>query len=151
MSLYREASRRRRLPLIAAVAALVVGLSAGFALGRATVPEPTISGALEDVSVDLSRARDALELLAIEYRQGVSEGRVTASTEYAAARTDLQTSRDSYANARDDVAVLAPGETKRVDRLLRELAALVELKAPPAAVAAKARETERALHALPGG
>jgi hypothetical protein len=52
---------------------------------------------------------------------------------------------------RDDVAVLAPGETKRVDRLLRELAALVELKAPPAAVAAKARETERALHALPGG
>lgn len=151
MSLYREASRRRRLPLLAAAAALVVGVLAGFAIGRATAPEPTAADALAGVEAELRTARDALELLAIEYPQGVSDGRVTAQTEYDAARADVQRARDAFGRARDDLAALAPAASARAGRLLAEVATLVERRASAAEVEARAGAADRALRELPGG
>lgn len=151
MSLYREASRRRRLPLLVAAAALAVGVPTGFGIGRATAPEPTVADALERVRAELRTARDALELLAIEYPQAVSDGRVTAPTEYDAALADLRRARDAFERARDDLAAITPAAAARVDRLLADVAALVDRKAPAAQVAARAREAEQALRELPGG
>lgn len=151
MSLYREASRRRRLPLLIAAAALAIGVPTGFGIGRATAPEPTVADALERVRTELRTARDALELLAIEYPQGVSDGRVTAPTEYDAALADLRRARDAFERARDDLAAINPTAASRVDRLLADLAELVDGKGPAAQVAARAREAERAIRDLPGG
>ena len=151
MSLYREVSRRRRLPLLAAAAALLVGIAAGFVVGRSTAPEPSVANALEKIAVDLDTARDALELVAIEYPQGVSGGRVTAPTEYDAANADLERSREAFERAQSGLGPLAVEDAAEVERMLVELAALVERKAPAPAVEAKARATERALRALPGG
>jgi F0F1-type ATP synthase membrane subunit c/vacuolar-type H+-ATPase subunit K len=151
MSLYREASRRRRLPLVAAGVALVVGLLAGYGIGRATAPEPTIAAALEDVSAELRTTGSALELLTIEYPQGVTDGRVTASTEYEAARADVRRARDAFERARDELEPIAPAATARASRLLASVAALVERKAAANLVEAAARAAERAVRDLPGG
>jgi hypothetical protein len=150
MSLYRVASRRSRLlGLLVPLIALAVGLLVGFLLGRATAPEASIADALADPAADVAEARNALEVLTIEYPQAVSNGAVRAPTEYEAARADVRRARDALASA-DDLAALDPEGYRRASALLTEVAALVERKAGPAVVAARVRATDEALAELPG-
>src|SRR3954453_21144562 len=82
MSLYRQAGRTSGRTLAIAVAAtLVVGLGAGFAIGRATAPEPTLADRLADMRARLQPAQDGLELTVTEYGQAVRGGRVVAPTQ----------------------------------------------------------------------
>lgn len=145
MSLYREAGRRRRwlLPL---VVGLAVGLLIGFGAGRAsTDSSPSLERAVADLGQRARKATDALELLTIEYRQAVSDGRVVAATEYAAAQRDVETARDRVAELRPDLDALAPADARRATEQLDALTALVRRRAPAAAVERQAADVSETL------
>jgi hypothetical protein len=144
MSLYREAGRRRRW-LVPLVIGLAAGLVIGFGAGRAsTDSSPSLERAVAELGQRARKATDALELLTIEYRQAVREGRVVAPTEYAAAQHDVETARDRLAELRPDLDALAPADAQRASEQLDALAALVRRRGPATVVERQAnaiRET----------
>ena len=110
MSLYRQAGRASgRTVLVAAAAALVVGLLAGFLLGRGTAPKPSLAERVADLRTSLAPAREGLELAATEYGQAVRSGRVVAPTEYGAAKSDVQRASDTVAKNAADIPSLRRG------------------------------------------
>jgi hypothetical protein len=150
MSLYRVASRRGRLGgLLLPAVVLAVGLLVGFLIGRATANEPSLSEALAAPAARVAEARNALDVLTIEYPQAVSGGEVKEATEYDAARADVRRAQDALEDA-DDLEELDPQGYLRAAALVTDVADLVERKAPPAAVAARVRAADRALSELPG-
>lgn len=147
MSLYRVASRRSRLfGVLVPAATLVLGLLVGVLVGRATAPQPSLEDALAKPAAHVDEARNALEVLTIEYPQAVAG----AQTEYEGAQADVRHAREALAAA-DDLEALDPSGYRRAAALLAGVAALVERKAPPAAVEARVRAADEALAALPGG
>jgi hypothetical protein len=145
MSLYRVASRRSRLfGLLVPAIALVVGLGIGLLVGRTTAPEPSLSDVLADEASHVAEARTALDVLTIEYPQSVS-----SPTEYGGAQADVRHAQEALAAA-EGLATVDPSGYRRATALVAEVAALVERKAPPAAVEARVRAAEEALAALPG-
>jgi len=150
MSLYRVASRRSRLlVLLVPVAALVVGLLVGVLVGRSTAPEPTLSEALAKPAANVDDARNALEVLTIEYPQAVANGEVRATTEYQGAQADVRRAQEALAAA-EGLEALDPGGYRRAVALLAEVSGLVQRKAAPEAVAARVRAADEALTGLPG-
>ena len=150
MSLYRVASRRGPLSvLLVPLGALVAGALIGLVIGRATAPERSLRDALAEPAENVAQARNALDVLTIEYPQAVSNGEVTAPTEYDAAVADVRRARDALASA-DDLEALDPDGYRRASEHLEDVAALVERKAPPAEVAAAVRSADEALAGLPG-
>ena len=150
MSLYRVASRRSRLlGLLVPFAALVVGLVVGVLVGRTTAPEPSLSDALAKPAADVDEARNALEVLTIEYPQAVANGEVRATTEYEGAQADVRRAQDALAAA-DDLEALDSAGYRRAVALLAEVAELVQRKAAAEAVAARVRAADEALGGLPG-
>ena len=102
MSLYRRPGRfATRTLVIAAAGAVVVGLIAGFALGRTTASSPTLAEKVADLREQLVPATSGLELTATEYGQAVRGGRVIAPTEYGAAALGRRArARDARRRAR---------------------------------------------------
>src|SRR3954452_20830623 len=87
MSLYRQPGRMStRTLVVAAAATLAIGLAGGFAIGRASAPQPTLADKLADLRGTLQPASEGLELTATEYGQAVRDGRVAEPTEYGAAQ-----------------------------------------------------------------
>jgi hypothetical protein len=150
MSLYRVASRRGRLGgLLLPAVVLVVGLLVGFLIGRATSSEPSLADALKAPVAHVADARNALDVLTVEYPQAVSGGEVKEPTEYDAALSDVRRAQDALGEA-DDLGELDPEGYRRATALLTEVADLVAQKAAPAAVARRVLAADRALSELPG-
>ncbi len=150
MSLYRVASRRGRLGgLLLPAVALVVGLTVGFLVARASADEPSLAEALDAPAAHVADARNALDVLTIEYPQAVSGGEVKESTEYEAALADVRRAQDALGDA-DDLGELDPEGYRRATALLTDVADLVARRASPALVAARVRAADRALSELPG-
>jgi hypothetical protein len=150
MSLYRVASRRGRLGgLLLPAVVLVVGLLVGFLIGRASSSEPSLADALDAPVAHVADARNALDVLTIEYPQAVSGGEVKEPTEYDAALSDARRAQDALGEA-DDLGELDPEAYQRATELLTAVADLVAQKAAPAAVALRVRAADRALSELPG-
>src|SRR3954464_14376313 len=143
MSLYRQAGRASgRTVLIAAAAALVVGLLAGFLLGRSTAPKPSPGDKVADPPASLAPAREGLELAATEYGQAVRSGRVVAPTEYGAAKSDVQRPSDTIAKHAADIRALSATRAAALDRAMAVLRNGVSRPAHPPPV-------RRARHAPP--
>jgi hypothetical protein len=151
VSLYRQPGRvaARTLALLG-VAALVVGLAGGFALGRGTAPEPSLADRVADLRQELQPADQGLELTATEYAQAVRAGRVVEPTEYRAAQADVQRVRDTIAGARADLRALAPARAAALDRAVGVLASAVDRRAPPAEVRRLSGRARAALRAVAG-
>jgi hypothetical protein len=72
-----------------------------------------------------NEALDGIELLGIEYRQAVRGGRVVAATEFAAAKADVQRSRQSLSSHRADFDAVDAAAYRRAEQALANLAATV--------------------------
>ena len=135
MSLYRQAGRASaRTVAIAAGVALLVGLLAGFAIGRTTAPKPTLADKVSDLRAKLAPAREGIELTATEYSQAVRAGRVVAPTEYQAAQADIKRAADALASSRAELRALGVARAAGVERALAGLQSAVSRRADPALV-----------------
>ena len=152
MSLYRQAGRAgARTVALAAAGALVIGLLAGFAIGRSTGDEPGLAGEVRELRTELRPAREGVEQTGVEYGQAVRGGRVVAPTEYAAARASVSRAREATAAARGDLRALDAGRAAAAERAVDTLAAAVEAKAAPRDVERLSRVAQVALRTASGG
>src|SRR3954464_6138885 len=152
MSLYRQAGRASgRTLAIAAIVALLVGLVAGFAIGRLTAPEPTLGAKGPDPRDRLARAREGIELSATEYGQAVRDGRVVAPTEYGAAKADVQRASDTIAKPAADIPALSAARAAPLARAMAVLRNGVSRRTDPATVRRLSDAASAALRAAGGG
>jgi hypothetical protein len=148
MSVYREpATRRARAAGIAAVVGLLLGALAGFLVGRASVEEPSLGEQIGEVQEEIRPGLNALELVGIEYPEGVRGGRVVAETEYRAAESQADSAAAAVDAARQDLELLSPAGTRRASRIIAELQRLIGERAEPGAVQRAAREASSSLEA----
>src|SRR3954451_24092677 len=146
MSLYRQPGRMStRTLVVAAVVTLVVGLAGGFAIGRASAPQPTLADKLADLRGALQPASEGLELTATEYGQAVRDGRVAEPTEYRAAQADVERVRDAVAAARDDLRALGPARAAAFESAVAAVDAAVRGKAEAGQVQERADAARAAL------
>src|SRR3954466_12909597 len=159
MSLYRQAGRASgRTVLIAAAAAragrgaagLLVGRLAGFLLGRATAPKPSLADKVAALRASLAPAREGLELAATEYGQAGPPGRVVAPTEYGAAKSDVKRASDTIAKHAADIRALGAARAVALDRAMAALRNGVSRRADPATVRRLSDAASAALRAAGG-
>jgi len=151
MSLYRQPGRvAARTVALAAVATLVVGLIAGFALGRGTAPDPSLADQVADLRDELAPGREGLELTATEYAQAVRGGRVVAPTEYAAAKADVARVQATVAGSRADLRALNVARAAELERSVAALSSAVDRRSSPAVVQALSTRADAALTAAAG-
>ena len=152
MSLYRQAGRfATRTLVLGAVAAVVVGLIAGFVLGRVTAGTPSLAEQKAQLRVAVRPAEQGLELTATEYAQAVRGGEVAEPTEYGAARADVGRVRDTLAPLRADLRALAPARAATLETAVADVDAGVRERVEPAEVQRRADAARRALAAVFGG
>jgi hypothetical protein len=151
MSLYRQAGRTSgRTLLIVGIVALVIGLGSGYALGRATAPEPTLAENVADLRAQLGPAAEGIELTATEYGQAIRSGRVVAPTEYQAAQADVKRAADSVAGVRTDLRAFDMARAAALENAVAALSAAVDRRVDPAEVRRLSDDASTALNAVLG-
>jgi len=139
MSLYRETSARNTKVIAGVVLGALILLAIGFAIGRATAPEPSLESQIADVREQARPVADALELVAIHY---------DASAEAAGAQLDRAVA--SFEDVEGELALLDPAGTAAARAAIEELSSLVSTGAPAAEVERAAAAAEDAVRGAAG-
>jgi hypothetical protein len=152
VSLYRQPGRTatRTLALIV-VATVIVAGGVGYAIGRSSAPEPSLSEQVSQVRSDLRPATQAFEFVPTEYAQSVSGGRVVREAEYKGAQSALDRAQSAVDNAEPDLRALDAQQAAHVTRSLAALRTAVERRADPAEVERLAQAASDSVHAAAGG
>jgi hypothetical protein len=149
MAIYRP--RTRRWPLLTAVGflALASGFALGWGLGAGREPDPAEALALLRSSV--TTAAGTLEVVEVEYRESVQDGRIVSSPEYQGARDALGRSHERYLEVREALRALDPGLVGRADALFSRLERLLRDRAPVEEVSEATQELADLLRGAVGG
>ena len=127
MSLYRQAGgHATRALVVAAVVGVLVGGLIGFLGGRGSADDPSAAEVVADARAGVRPVSTGLEVLPIEYEGSVDRGRITARTEYEAARAAARARRsraDGHLGGHDGDRPCRlrsrpafPGQAQRSDR-----------------------------------
>jgi hypothetical protein len=127
----------------AATAGIAVGLVIGLALGGDDEQDP-LQG-VRDARASLRRASGVLEVVPVEYAEGVKNGRVASAPEYQGARRAIGRSRDLYREARPVVSYIDAERATDLDHSYERLARAVAARTPENDMKSQALQLEAAL------
>ena len=137
--------------LAAGVAGILVGLAIGLAAGGGDEDTDPVQG-LRDARSSLTRAASLLDIVTVEYPQGVQNGEVASAPEYQGAVRAIGRSRNLYGEARPVLAYVSTDLVARTDAAYRRLREAANARAPAERVTAEARRLAAVLEgALDGG
>lgn len=142
MAIYRPPKARWPLAVAMAVAGLALGLMIGLVVGDRDV-DPVTAG--ETIRTELIAAASSLEVAAVEYRESVSGGEVTAPAEYDGALAALDSSRARYLTVRPALISLFPDQVAVLDDGYDDIRGLMEERTDAAAVTAGLERLEALL------
>jgi hypothetical protein len=143
MSLYREPGRGSQRKWILAALAAVALVAAGFGIGRATAPDPSLESQIADARADATPAADALELVALHY--GTESGATRD-----AAQEQLNRAESLFADVEPKLTLIDREGTKAARDSITALATLVAAGAAIERVEEAATEAEQAVRAIGG-
>jgi hypothetical protein len=151
MSLYRQqGGRGARWIVTAALVALVAGATIGYAVGRSSAPEPTLSDRVAEVQNEVAPVIDGISLVPDHYEQSVRGGEVVEPVQYEGATQQVAAAQDALTGAAGDLEVLDAAAYSAAAAKLEELKRAVAAKDDPAAVARLADESRAAVAAAAG-
>ena len=130
--------------LAALVAGALIGAGIGLALAGGDEDTDPLQG-LRDARTSLGRAAAVLDIVPVEYAEGVAAGRVVRAAEYRGALSAITRSRDLYREARPVLAYAAPRQAARLDADYERLAGAAAARAPEQALESRARRLAAAL------
>jgi hypothetical protein len=149
MSLYRQAGGRSSRVLVGVLAVgVLVGLVAGYLIGRGSVDEPSASEVVADARAELQPVAAGLELVPIEYEGAWSDGKVTAPTEYEGAKEAVARAEADLEAAGEDMRAIDPAGYAAATKAVERLAAALDAAVPPNRVEDLAREASAAVESL---
>jgi hypothetical protein len=151
MSLYRQqGGRGARWIVAAALAALIAGAAIGYAVGRSSAPEPTLSERVAEVQKEVSPVIDGISLVPDHYEQSVRGGEIVEPVQYEGAVQQVAAAQDALTAAKDDLEVLGAVAYAAAAAKLEELKRAVAAKEDPAAVTRLADQARAAVSAAAG-
>jgi hypothetical protein len=152
MSLYRQAGGHATRALVAAaVVGVLVGGLIGFLGGRGSADDPSAAEVVADARAGVRPVSTGLEVLPIEYEGSVDRGRITARTEYEAARAAAARAEAALTATSEDMTAIDPAGYAAARRSLARLSEAIGDVAPPPRVDALARAAQARIETLANG
>jgi hypothetical protein len=146
MSLYRQAGGRGIGPLAAAAVVLVlIGGLAGYLIGHGGDDEPSLQDAVASVGDQVQPALRELEVIPIEYPQGIKDGAVAEPTEFQATLDHLTRAQGALDDAAPDLKLLSPADEAAARGAMEKLAGAINAHAAPQEVDADAQAATAAI------
>jgi hypothetical protein len=130
--------------LAAGIAGVVVGLVLGLALGGGGEDTDSLSG-VGDARSSFRQAATVLDIVPVEYGEGVENGRVTSQPEYRGAVGAIARSRALYGEGRPVLAYVDAAQATALDHAFIRLSSAATERVPEGEVARQARRLARAL------
>jgi hypothetical protein len=128
----------------AGVAGVLAGLVIGLAIGGGDDETDPLKG-VRDARGSLQQAAGVLDIVTVEYAEGIDDGRVVSDPEYAGALRALDRSLELFSEGRPVLEYVNRAEAARIDHAFAELASAARDRADERDVVAQARALARAL------
>jgi hypothetical protein len=149
MSLYRQTGGRSSRVLVGVLAlGVLIGLVAGYLIGRGSVDEPSAAEVVADARAELQSVAAGLELVPIEYEGAWNDGKVTEPTEYKGAKEAVARAESDLAAAGEDMRAIDPAGYATAIQSVERLSTALDATAPPSKVTALAEEASTAVESL---